>query len=41
MYCYVLRCVAMFNYVWQCDYALVCAAMFDNVLLSVTKCFYV
>jgi hypothetical protein len=27
--------------VWLCDYTLVCAAMFDDVLLSVTKCFYV
>jgi hypothetical protein len=40
MYCYVLRCVAMFNDVWQYDYALLCAAMFEDVLLCVRKCFY-
>jgi hypothetical protein len=40
MYCYVLRCVAMFNNVWQCDYALLCAAMFEDVLLCATKSFY-
>jgi hypothetical protein len=40
MYCYVLRCVAMFNYVCQCDYALQCAAMFEDVLLCGRKCFY-
>jgi hypothetical protein len=34
MYCHVLLC-------GLCDYTLVCAAMFDDVLLSVTKCFYV
>jgi hypothetical protein len=38
MYCYVLRCVAMFNNVWLCDHALLCAATFDDVLLCLTKC---
>jgi hypothetical protein len=40
MYCYLLRCVAMFNDVWQCDYALLCPAMFEDALLCVRKCFY-
>jgi hypothetical protein len=38
MYCYVCRCVAMCKDVWLCDYALLCAAMFDNVLLFFALC---
>jgi hypothetical protein len=41
MYCYVRRCVAMCKDVWLCDYLLLFAAMFDDVFLCVTKCFYV
>jgi hypothetical protein len=39
MYCYLLRCVAMFNDVWQCDYAFLCAAMFEDVLLMCEEVF--
>jgi hypothetical protein len=34
MYCHVLLC-------GLCDYTLLCAATFDDVLLCVTTCFYV
>jgi hypothetical protein len=30
----------MFNDVWLCVYALLCAAVFADVLLCVRKCFY-
>jgi hypothetical protein len=40
----VLQCVRMCCHVLLCglcDYALLCAATFDNVFICVTKCFYV
>jgi hypothetical protein len=30
----------MFNDAWLCVYALLCAAMFEDVLQCVRKCFY-